>query len=270
MLRIKGASKEAAPKEVQDVFAAQERQYGTILNTAKVYGLRPTIQQGVQALQAGIVASGLIGARAASPFVHEGRQYQRLPVLTGHQRIQWDATRGFGGKGRGGVGRYKKNSLFTLREKLALELCERMTYTGQTGHRSVFQSAQKTIFRRRTRRVGGGDCTGEFSQQVQSGVRRGGAWLLPGAVGQRSCRRGREQVSRVSDDDQAVAIEKIMCSPRRGRSRRPENCSCETFLIFFENSLCRKILATKWTEVPSYRRTPVSIPSSPRCRPTPA
>ena len=60
MLRIKGASKEAAPKEVQDVFAAQERQYGTILNTAKVYGLRPTIQHGVQALQVGIVASGLI------------------------------------------------------------------------------------------------------------------------------------------------------------------------------------------------------------------
>ena len=60
MLRIKGASKETAPKEVQDIFAAQEKQYGTILNTARVYGLRPTIQQGVQALQAGIVASGLI------------------------------------------------------------------------------------------------------------------------------------------------------------------------------------------------------------------
>jgi len=62
MLRIKGASKETAPSEVQEVFAAQEKQYGTILNTAKVYGLRPTIQQGVQALQAGIVASGLISA----------------------------------------------------------------------------------------------------------------------------------------------------------------------------------------------------------------
>jgi len=30
------------------------------LNTARVYGLRPTIQKGVQALQAGILASGLI------------------------------------------------------------------------------------------------------------------------------------------------------------------------------------------------------------------
>ena len=62
MLRINGVSKENAPQEVREVFAAQEKQYGAILNTAKVYGLRPTIQKGVQALQAGIVASGLISA----------------------------------------------------------------------------------------------------------------------------------------------------------------------------------------------------------------
>ena len=63
MLRINGVSKENAPQEVREVFAAQEKQYGAILNTAKVYGLRPTIQNGVQALQAGIVASGLISAK---------------------------------------------------------------------------------------------------------------------------------------------------------------------------------------------------------------
>ena len=62
MLRIKGVAKEDAPEEVREVFEAQEKQYGSILNTAMVYGLRPTIQQGVQALQAGIVASGLISA----------------------------------------------------------------------------------------------------------------------------------------------------------------------------------------------------------------
>jgi len=62
MLRINGASRENAPEEVQRVFDAQEKQYGSILNTARVYGLRPTIQKGVQALQAGIVESGLIGA----------------------------------------------------------------------------------------------------------------------------------------------------------------------------------------------------------------
>jgi hypothetical protein len=62
MLRIKGVTKEDAPEEVRQVFEAQEKQYGSILNTAMVYGLRPTIQQGVQALQQGILASGLIAA----------------------------------------------------------------------------------------------------------------------------------------------------------------------------------------------------------------
>jgi hypothetical protein len=60
MLRIKGANKEDAPPEVRAIFEQQEAQHGAILNTARVYGLRPTIQQGVQALQQGIVASGLI------------------------------------------------------------------------------------------------------------------------------------------------------------------------------------------------------------------
>ncbi len=60
MLRINGVTKDNAPQEVRTIFEEQEKQYGAILNTGKVYGLRPTIQQGVQALQAGIVASGLI------------------------------------------------------------------------------------------------------------------------------------------------------------------------------------------------------------------
>jgi hypothetical protein len=60
MLRIKGVSKDEATEEVRKVFEDQEKQYGSILNTAVVYGLRPTIQKGVQALQAGILASGLI------------------------------------------------------------------------------------------------------------------------------------------------------------------------------------------------------------------
>lgn len=62
MLRIKGVSKEEAPDEVRKIFEEQEKQHGSILNTAPVYALRPTIQKGVQALQAGIVASGLIPA----------------------------------------------------------------------------------------------------------------------------------------------------------------------------------------------------------------
>jgi hypothetical protein len=62
MLRIKGVTKDDAPEEVLRVFEDQEKQYGAMLNTAKVYGLRPTIQKGVQALQQGILASGLIPA----------------------------------------------------------------------------------------------------------------------------------------------------------------------------------------------------------------
>jgi hypothetical protein len=60
MLRIKGIDKEDASEETRRLFEEQERQYGSVLNTAKVYGLRPTIHKGVQALQAGILASGLI------------------------------------------------------------------------------------------------------------------------------------------------------------------------------------------------------------------
>ena len=60
MLRIKGITRDEAPEDVRKIFAEQEKQYGSILNTAKVYGLRPTIQEGVQALQQGILASELI------------------------------------------------------------------------------------------------------------------------------------------------------------------------------------------------------------------
>ena len=62
MLRIKGIGKDDASEESRKIFEEQEKQYGSILNTAKVYGLRPTIQKGVQALQDGILQSGLISA----------------------------------------------------------------------------------------------------------------------------------------------------------------------------------------------------------------
>jgi alkylhydroperoxidase family enzyme len=60
MARIRGVAKDEAPEEVQSVFQKQEQRYGAVLNTAPIYGLRPTIQRGVQALAEGIVASGLI------------------------------------------------------------------------------------------------------------------------------------------------------------------------------------------------------------------
>ncbi|MBI4523883.1 MAG: hypothetical protein HY695_08745 [Deltaproteobacteria bacterium] len=60
MARIQGVSKESAPEEVRSIFTEQEKRYGFVTNTAKIYGLRPTIQKGVQALAEGIRESGLI------------------------------------------------------------------------------------------------------------------------------------------------------------------------------------------------------------------
>ncbi|MDP2603536.1 MAG: hypothetical protein Q8S00_13230 [Deltaproteobacteria bacterium] len=60
MARIKGVSKSEANEGVRAVFEEQEKRYGFVSNTAKIYALRPTIQQGVQALAQGILASGLI------------------------------------------------------------------------------------------------------------------------------------------------------------------------------------------------------------------
>ncbi|TAJ90141.1 hypothetical protein EPO44_15090 [bacterium] len=62
MTRIKGVAKEEAPQEVRAIFEEQEKRYGFVSNTARVYALRPTIQQGVQSLAAGIQSSGLIAA----------------------------------------------------------------------------------------------------------------------------------------------------------------------------------------------------------------
>jgi hypothetical protein len=60
MPRIRGVTKEEAPDEVRAVFQEQEQNFGAVLNTAPIYGLRPTIQKGVQVLAEGIRASGLI------------------------------------------------------------------------------------------------------------------------------------------------------------------------------------------------------------------
>lgn len=59
MARIKGIT-QSDNEDVRRVFDEQQKRYGFISNTAKVYALRPTIQKGVQALGEGINASGLI------------------------------------------------------------------------------------------------------------------------------------------------------------------------------------------------------------------
>ena len=60
MARIKGVTHSEANDEVRQLFEEQEKRYGFVSNTAKIYALRPTIQKGVQALAQGIQASGLI------------------------------------------------------------------------------------------------------------------------------------------------------------------------------------------------------------------
>jgi alkylhydroperoxidase family enzyme len=60
MTRITGATIEDGPEEMREAFAEQEKRYGFVTNTTRVYALRPTIYKGVQALGAGIAASGLI------------------------------------------------------------------------------------------------------------------------------------------------------------------------------------------------------------------
>ena len=60
MARIKEITRNEVSNDSRAVFEEQERRYGSVLNTAPVYALRPTIQKGVQALAEGIRDSGLI------------------------------------------------------------------------------------------------------------------------------------------------------------------------------------------------------------------
>lgn len=60
MARIRGVSDDEASGTVRAIFERQKAAHGFVTNTARIYGLRPTIQQGVQALAEGINASGLI------------------------------------------------------------------------------------------------------------------------------------------------------------------------------------------------------------------
>jgi alkylhydroperoxidase family enzyme len=60
MARVNGVNIDEVPQEVREIFEEQMSRYGSVLNTARVYALRPTIYKGVQALGKGIQDSGLI------------------------------------------------------------------------------------------------------------------------------------------------------------------------------------------------------------------
>ncbi len=60
MARVNGVNIDEVSQEVREIFEEQMSRYGSVLNTARVYALRPTIYKGVQALGKGIQDSGLI------------------------------------------------------------------------------------------------------------------------------------------------------------------------------------------------------------------
>jgi len=62
MARIREVTKSEANDDVRAIFEDQEKSYGFVSNTAKIYALRPSIQKGVHALAQSIKASGLIDA----------------------------------------------------------------------------------------------------------------------------------------------------------------------------------------------------------------
>ena len=61
MARIKGVTEsDANSDDVRRIIAEQKKRHGFVSNAAQVSAVRPTIQQGVQALAQGIQDSGLI------------------------------------------------------------------------------------------------------------------------------------------------------------------------------------------------------------------
>jgi alkylhydroperoxidase family enzyme len=60
MVRVIGVNIEEVPQEIREIFEEQKKRHGSVLNTARVYALRPSIYKGVQALGKGIQDSGLI------------------------------------------------------------------------------------------------------------------------------------------------------------------------------------------------------------------
>jgi alkylhydroperoxidase family enzyme len=131
MARIKGITTGEENEAVRVVFEEQEKRYGFVSNTAKIYALRPTIQQGVQALAQGILASGLIEPDLRHLLCVKTANINGCPFWIDINASSAMHNGAAAEKVEAVLGNYKKNTLFSLRERLALELAERMTYTGK-------------------------------------------------------------------------------------------------------------------------------------------
>ena len=80
MARIIGVTTEAVSEEMREVFTEQEKRYGFVTNTTRVYALRPTIYKGVQALAAAIAnaVADAVGVRIFDLPITAGKVYLQM------------------------------------------------------------------------------------------------------------------------------------------------------------------------------------------------
>jgi alkylhydroperoxidase family enzyme len=132
MARINGVTEsETTNDDVRQIFEEQKKRHGFVSNTAQIFAVRPTIQKGVQALAQGIQESGLIEPELRHIVCVKTAHINGCPYWIDSNASGAMRSGAAGEKVEAVLGDYKKNPLFSLRERLALELAERMTYTGK-------------------------------------------------------------------------------------------------------------------------------------------
>jgi hypothetical protein len=62
-MRVNGLDKGQVPADLQQVFARQQKRYGSVLHNHQVLARRPSIFRGFRAMWDGIEESGLLPAR---------------------------------------------------------------------------------------------------------------------------------------------------------------------------------------------------------------
>ncbi len=93
------------------------------------------------------------------------------------------------------LGDYKKSALFSLREKLALELCERMTYTNKRVTDKFFNRFKKPFSEEELVELAAIIALENFRSKFNPVFAVEVAGVLPAAGGARNRRRGGEQIS---------------------------------------------------------------------------
>jgi AhpD family alkylhydroperoxidase len=154
MARIEGVSESETNDDVRQIFEEQKKRHGFVSNTAKIFALRPTVQKGVQALAQGIQESGLLTPELRNLVCVRAAQINGCPY--------WIDSNASGAMHNGAaaekveavLGDWRKTPLFSMRERLALELAELMTYTGKRVTDKFFQRLKAFYWRR----VGGIGC----------------------------------------------------------------------------------------------------------------